>query len=575
MTTQSGSKSVWSLLRPSEKWKVVKLGVVLVVGSVFEVVGIGLLLPVVTLISGDGQPTADTGLANFSILAISEISPGALLALLLLVQVLKSAFLGWSVWFQRGVAQSIEVRLSRDLLHASLRKPYEYHLLENSADVMRDIGSAAAFVSLVIDSSLALIIEIVTIALLLSLLIALDPLATLLVLGLVGVAAVLFHLQTRGRLKEWGEGRTQLEARRIQLLQEGLRAITEIKVLNCEQQFEARYEEVVTKATNISRRFVTLASLPRIWLELLAFVSLTIVLASLTLTGQALSESIPILAVFAAAAIRIIPSISKVTLASQNLVFGKSVVRIVESMALQNLVGVAPPIDYVKDDQILLRLRNVSFAYSRTKRNVLKNVSLDVPVGRILGICGESGSGKSTLAGVLLGLLKPSSGEVLRSSLLQPIDDRLTTHRPIGYVPQSVYLIDDSLKNNIAFGVNPGEVDLPQVVRAVEVAHLSQYVSQLPLGMETRVGEAGVRISGGQRQRVGLARALYGGPSLLVLDEFTSSLDKETESDVLSEIADLKRQVAIVVISHSAAVLAMCDQVFEMVNGCLEERKIL
>jgi len=550
----------------------VQLAVVLIVGSALEVIGIGLLLPVVAMISGQDGFNSESSLKLFDASSLAEMSPTGLLIILFLVQVFKSVFLGWSIWYQRGVAQVIEVRLSRELLYSHLRKPFSQHLAGNSADLIRDIGSAAAFVSLAIDSFLGLAIELLTVSLLLALLVALDPLAAITVLVVIGSAAYMFHALTRTRIERWGDRKTELEARRIQFLQEGFRAITEIKVLNCEMHFGAKYERIVRQATDISRRFVTIASLPRIWLELLAFMSLTLILAPLTLRERSLLEAIPILAVFAAASIRIMPSISKVTLAAQNLAFGKSVIRIVEGASLKNGHAVVQTFDYVNNEHKLLQLKDVSFSYQSPEREVLKRVSLDVLKGSIVGIFGESGSGKSTLASVLLGLLEPTTGKILRSTLLQEQDTTLSTRRPIGYVPQVVYLADDSLKNNIAFGILPKDIDSQQVLRALEMANLSEFVRQLSHGIETYVGEAGARISGGQRQRVGLARALYGAPTLLVLDEFTSSLDKETESEVLSQVLDLKGETTIIIISHSPDVLAICDCVYEMLNGSLVER---
>jgi ABC-type multidrug transport system fused ATPase/permease subunit len=314
--------------------------------------------------------------------------------------------------------------------------------------------------------------------------------------------------------------------------------------------------------------------MPRIWLEFLAFASLATLILSISFSGDSIASSIPTLAVFTAVAFRVIPTINRVVFAVQNLNFGKEVSKIIIGQVTSSPSIGPSRIPSLSDSDSILKAENIRFAYPNGGREVVSGVSLSIQPGEIVGITGENGSGKSTLVNLLLGLLEPDSGRILiKSSLVN--EGKSPESRLIGYVPQSVYLIDNSLKSNIAFGLPLEAVDEKALLDAIRFSCLVDLVESLPEGINTSVGEGGVRLSGGQRQRVGLARAIYGSPALLILDEFTSSLDVDAEGEILSELSLRREALSIVMIAHSERALSICDRVFEMRDGQLYTSKTL
>ena len=399
------------------------------------------------------------------------------------------------------------------------------------------------------------------------LLMLVEPLGTLCVLVVFGGAAIGFQALTRKRITEWGRLRKTHMKMVLKHLQQGLGGVKEIKVLGRENEFFIEHEHHLVKSMEISRKYTLIQLLPRLWLEVLAIIGLAILVAVMAGTRDDVSSFLPTLGLFAATAFRILPSIGRIMASFQTIAYSNPLIRTVYEDLKISVVA-----DATQNEELSfkkeIKFENVSFSYASAHRPSLQNVSLSILLGEAVGIVGPSGAGKSTLVDIFLGLLSPSEGTV-RVDGIDIAAGRRSWQNQVGYVPQSIYLVDDSLIRNIALGITHELIDHNAVLRALRAAQLEEFVSTLPLGLETIVGERGVRLSGGQRQRIGIARALYSNPQVLVLDEATSSLDTETERGVMDAVKALQGEKTVVIVAHRLSTVSYCSKIFSIEDARL------
>ncbi|MDZ4154767.1 ABC transporter ATP-binding protein, partial [Methylicorpusculum sp.] len=399
-----------------------------------------------------------------------------------------------------------------------------------------------------------------------TLLLIIEPIGALLVMTILAFAGGVFFHFSRKRSARWGKARQHHEGKSIQHLQQGLGGAKEVKLLGREESFIAQFALHSSGSASVWERQITLQALPRLWLELLAVVSLATLVLILLWRGGPLSNMIPTIGLFAAAAFRLMPSFNRVLTALQNLRFALPVTnRLVDELSLLSHAKKQNDKNSTRF-QNELRLENVTYTYPDSPVQALKNLTLSIPCGASIGIIGSSGAGKSTLVDLLLGLLTPTTGDVLVDGVSIQSNMRGWMSQ-IGYVPQAIYLTDDSLRNNIAFGVPTHEIDESAILKALHAAQLDDFLTSLPEGLDTLVGERGIRLSGGQRQRIGIARALYNDPPILVLDEATSALDTNTEKEVMHAVNALHGKKTILIVAHRLSTLDNCDAIIRLENG--------
>lgn len=559
----------WKILDSGERRRAALLTAVLLVGTALELVSLGLFMPVVSMLASDHFTSdypwlADIVGTNDELLLVTRV-----FAALIAVFAVKSVYIAWSIWLQRGFSASIEYRLSSLLFRTYTRKPFVFHLNNNSSVLIRNIGMASQFVSLTIDSLLVMGTDGAVLVVIVIFLVILEPVGTCVVVVALGLTAMFFHLVTRAKIQAWGHRRVKHEAKKIQYLQEGFGAIKEIKVLRREVEFISRFEGEVGQMTQIGRRYGTITALPRIWLELLTLVGVAVLIAVLVAQGQSLNDTLPVLGVFTAASFRVMPSMNRLIFAVQNLRYSRSILGLLAAdLEEQNSSVLEDGILSITKLERSIDFCDVSFIYPSSEQPAVSNVSFSIKAGNAVGFVGSSGAGKSTLVDMLLGLLVPTTGHVIIDGRSQSSNDGVNT-MSVGYVPQNIYLTDDSLRNNVALGFPLGAIDDDQVWEALRRASLANFVAQLPDGLDTQMGERGVRLSGGQRQRIGIARALYSHPSVLVLDEATSSLDVLTEEEIVREIASMRGSLTIIVVTHRFSSVSICDVVHHIESGCI------
>ena len=569
MVSDSIARIVWVNLTPAERRKLVLIWVLILVGMVLETFSLGMVLPLIAVLTNsDGQ-------ARFQWLIDALGGPSQERLVLYVVTALfavffvKNVFAYMSARFQRTFLNDTASRLSQKAFRTYLRQPYEFHLQRNSATLINNAEIAKSVVSGGLEPFLTLLTDGLIAVGLFALLIFVEPIGSLVTLVVFGVASFGFQAMTRQRIVEWGRLRKKHLALVLKHLQQGLGGAKEVKLLGREKTFLADHERHLVTSMDVSRRFAMLQMLPKLWLEVMGVASLAILVFAMTLAGKTVEEILPVLGLFAATAFRIIPSVGRILASFQGITYSAPQIRSVH----EDLVLEPPPDPLMGAPVAFLRevtMENVSFAYMSAHRESLSGINLTIKRGESIGIVGPSGAGKSTLVDIFLGLLKPTSGRVCVDGL--PIEENMAGwQRLVGYVPQSIYLIDDTLARNVAFGLEEESIDVPRVREALRLAQLLEFVDSLPDGVGTVVGERGVRLSGGQRQRIGIARALYENPQVLVLDEATSALDNETEAEVMEAVRHLQSSRTVIIVAHRLTTVAYCDRIIRIDDARLEE----
>ncbi len=543
------------------------------IGTILETAGIGLVIPAIALMAdpniAEKYPTLEPlfkalGNPSHAELVIYGV------ALLLSAYVIKALYLALLSWKQSQYIYDIKAHLSQSLFERYIRSPYEFHLQQNSGHLIRNITiEVEQLVARVLIPGVLLVTELMVIAAIAALLLVIQPFGALVLFAVMGLAMYGFQRITQNKLKKWGVERQQHEGYRIQRAQEGLGGIKDVKLLGKESNFIHSYGQHTNKASLVERKQYALSNIPRLWLETVGVLGLTLLVVVALQKTASPSDVIPTIGLFAAAAFRILPSANRILNAVQSLRYADAVIRLILmefELKQETTSQEDPDFKFLS----LVELRDVSYTYPNASNHSLSNVSFAIQKGESVGLIGTSGAGKSTLVDVLLGLIHPSSGGVFVDGI--NINENMRGWQNlIGYVQQSIFLTDDTLRRNIAFGLNDDEIDDGLVMQAVNAAQLEGFVQDLPEGINTFVGERGVRLSGGQRQRIGIARALYHNPPVLVFDEATSALDNETETEVMQSIQSLKGTRTMIIIAHRLSTIENCDKVFKLERGRLAQ----
>ena len=569
-------KKLISLLNSSQKNTVIFLFFLILVGMLFEVLGIGLIIPVFSIIIDPNffdkyilelSYLIKNFSFDFSQLKFSKSQIVIFTVLLVvIVYTIKNCFLGYLFWKQSNFIRLVALDWSKKLFSGYLYSPYSFHLKSNSAYLLTNILYSHT-IAHGIENILVLTAELLVIFGIGALLLSIEPIGALAVILTMGFCSFFFYLNTRKYLSSWGKERHYYDGQKFKHFKQAFDGIKDLKVLGREKNFFNKWEFFNKAATKVDRNLRMVQILPRFWLELVTIIGLSILLIAMTVQNKPINNIIPIIGVFGAAAFRIIPSINRILGSIQRLRFDLPLVNIIhkeltETIKIDKIVAIKNNLDF----NDVIKIDKVNFSYESRPLLVLSNISANISIGSQVGFVGESGSGKTTLVDIILGLLRPSDGFIKVDGT--DIQKNLSNwQKNIGYVPQDIYLSDDTLRNNIAYGLNSNEIDEKSLKEATKVANLDKFIKNLPDGLNTMVGEHGVRISGGQRQRVGIARALYSNPNILILDEATSSLDINIEKEIMKEISKLKGKKTVIIVAHRLSTVSQCDKLFKLEKG--------
>jgi ABC-type multidrug transport system fused ATPase/permease subunit len=565
---------LWSLFDRDDRRKILGLLLLVLVGSFLEVMGVGLIVPVVALLS-DPSIMNQEGPVKYLFELLGSPTQRAfmfwVLGLLLGAFVFKNVFLFASSWLQSQFIFSRQSEMCRALLSVYLNQPYTFHLQKNTAALVRNITSEVPVLfSSVFMQAIILLSEILVFAGVVTLIIWASPVAALVAMGGLGVVLMAYYRFFRFRLGRWGELVQEHSGGMIQQVQESLGGIKEVKIMGREQYFVQAFATHADNYAVNSRRYYLLSNTTRLIIETFVVAVLLGMVMALLARGVVMDSVVPALALYAAAAFRMMPSANRIMGAFNSIRFGAKSIQVIhhDFLTVETSESHHPKSIHSLKFNGVLELRDVAYQYPGAHELALKNVQLSIPRGSMVGFQGPSGAGKTTMVDLILGLIKPVRGEIFvdDSSIHENLAD---WQSQIGYVPQSIYLTDDTLRRNIAFGLADDQIDDEQVWEALRMAQLDVFVQSLPLGLETFVGERGVRISGGQRQRIGIARALYTSPDVLVFDEATASLDVETESEFIEVVKSYHGKKTVVIVSHRLSTLEHCDARYNLINGQL------
>ena len=541
-----------------------------VIGMLLETLGIGAILPVLSSLTQSPEVSD-----NFILDAIRDTfnvqSDKSLILLMLFglfcVYLLKSLFLLFLTFYQAKYIFGIQEKLSYQFFKGYLSENYEFHLSRNSSDLIRNTLSEVTQFTGAISNTLSIFSESLVLLGITVLLLVVEPLATLIIITAMVLLGSIYLFFTKGKSERWGNERMYHDGKRIQHIQQGISGIKEVKISGREQNFLEIYSTHNSGSANNNRKQSIIVGLPRIFIEFAAITGIVLFIFIYTLGQKEIQQIVPLLGLFGLAAFRIMPSINRIVSSMQSVRFTLPILHSLH----EELINIREnPIPSHDESDLFnlsseIELKNISFSY-RDSKTILEGIDMIIPAGSCVGLIGESGAGKSTLLDLLLGLNKPSSGEILIDG--KRLDENLRSwQKGIGYVPQDVFLTDDTLKRNIAFGLEEEDIDNEKIASAIKLAKLDTFVEGLPEKENTTVGERGVRISGGQKQRIGIARALYENPSVLVLDEATSSLDSSTEIEVMSSIKELIGTKTIIIVAHRISTMADSDFLYKIEKG--------
>ncbi|CAM4295105.1 ABC transporter ATP-binding protein [Palleronia rufa] len=461
--------------------------------------------------------------------------------------------------------------LCKQLLERYLSQPYSWFLQQHSSDLGKSLlNEVAQVVNGPINAAIRLLAQSVIVVFILALLLAIDPLAAILIGTLVGGSYGLISFLSGKTLERMGNSRYEANRERFKIAQEALGGVKDVKMLNLEQSYIDRFIAPSLRVARAQARMAIVSEMPRIVLEGIVFGGMMLFLLwTLAQNQGSLSAVLPGIGAFAFAAARLFPAMQEVFRSASRLRFDRKVLDEIHAELKYGsaLVDFAPSTEPQIRFRESLELKDVTYAFDGADRAALNQLSMRIDALTTIGIVGATGAGKSTAVDVILGLLEPQSGTLLADGKEIEFAEKRRWRNAMGYVPQTIFLTDDTVAANIAFGREKEDIDMDAVLRAAKMADLDTFLSGLPEGYRTEIGERGVRMSGGQRQRIGIARALYRDPDILVFDEATSALDNVTEQTVMDAIRALGGRKTIVMVAHRLTTVRNCDQIFLLEKG--------
>lgn len=577
-------KKFSGIMTHEQKVRVVILAVLMVVGAILEMGGVSLVFPLMTAVMD--KDFLDTWYMQI-VCEVFHIQTGGeamilILSALIFIYIVKNAFLFFEYYLQYRFVCNNRFRVQRQLLQVYMYRPYEFYLNATTAEIMRIINTDVVNAFNLLTTVLNFFTEIIVSAALIIIIFVIDPVMAAMIGLVLGFIMLLIFKAVKPVLRRASQRFMKNTSLSNKWLLQSLNGMKDVKVSHKEEYFIEEYAVYGKKAIDAEKINSVVTMLPRLLIEAVSVSAVLAVLIVLLKMGKSIDELMPQLTAFAFAAVRLLPSTTRISGAVNAAAF--------QEPMLDNLIknlNAAKAYEQQKQEEETaeenkrreaeksgrkltyekqFELSHISFAYPNADKKVLDDAQMRIPAGASVGIIGTSGSGKTTAVDLLLGLLKPQSGKVLTDG--QDIrEDYYGWLSHLSYIPQTIYMLDDTIRANIAFGVQKEQIDHARVQKAVEEAQLKAFIDSLPEGLETKIGERGVRLSGGQRQRIGIARALYTDPELVIFDEATSALDNETEAAIMESINSLHGRKTLVIIAHRLTTIEECDYIFRVENG--------
>lgn len=582
------------ILSNHQKKRIVQLAILMLIGGALETCSVGLILPFIDAVVNIDtimnkwyvqKVCAILGLQYpFTFLFVVAVSLG-------LLYILKNLFLLFEYNVQYRFVYGNQAMMQSRMLSDMINRPYEFFLRFGSGEAVRIINNDLPDVFQLLLQLLSLFTELIVSVMLIAAIFVIVPLVTLIIAGILLVMLFLINMFIKPKLSREGSRTQLLLSRMNKWLLQSIQGIKEVKVMGMEEYFCGKFSDESVEYANCRRRHGVYVYVPRFIIEAVCMASLFFVIAVLIITGSRFDDIMPMLSAVAMASIRLLPSVNRISVALSNIAYYEPMIDVV----IDNLV-LLEDMRSVQDDKgwddrdggnsknqddipkesgmaEYVEFKKITYHYPGRDTNVLENASMIIHKGEAIGIVGDSGAGKTTVVDIILGLMNPQEGQVLLDGV-DIREDIRAWHECIGYIPQMIFMLDATVRDNIVFGREAGcEVSDEAVWKALDEAALGDFVRNLPEGLDTEIGERGIRLSGGQRQRIGIARALYGNPEVLIFDEATSALDNNTEAEIMHSIYELQGKRTLIIIAHRLTTIERCDHVYRVEDGkILKER---
>ncbi|MFC1775861.1 ABC transporter ATP-binding protein [Pseudomonadota bacterium] len=568
-------KKLRPLLSRKGKWKFILLFALMLLGSILEAAGIGAVPAFVTLVMKPSALAEIKWIGGWFSGMPDEITTSLLfwasIALFSFV-VVKNVFLTFVAYVQARIVADQRVRLADRMFRVYQSAPYEWTLQRSSSDFLRNIhNDTGQVLGGVIMPFLNLLMAIMMTSVIVIVLIVSTPSITFLALIFTAVGLLVLVRLMQKRLRQTGKITWHEIKAQVKAIQQGFGSLVDTRIIGCEGHLSKIHKESMQRLAKAQLHQQTMQKATPYSLESFAILGLLVILSLLVQSADSLASVLPLIALLGVVMVRLKQLASQIAAAINQMNIGRAFIPAIVDDLKELETLEARRQDQASstreiDDFDELKLQNVSYTYPKTEEPAVRDISLQLTKGESIAFVGETGCGKSTLVNVILGLLEPQSGQVLVNGVYIQ-RDMGGWRDQLGYIPQSVYLIDDTIRANVAFGKDASEVDENQLWSALKSACLEEFVKGLPDGLETVIGEAGVRLSGGQRQRLGIARALYTDPEVLVMDEATSALDNKTEESVMQAIQNLKMDRTLIMIAHRLTTVEDCDRLYILKDG--------
>lgn len=564
------------ILDKKQKINIVVLAVMIFIGGILETLSISAMLPVVWVII-DAESVQQNKYCQWimELLHIQNMQGFIIMLLvaLMIMYILKNAYLLLLTSEQNRFISVNRNRLISQVLREFLNRPYEFYLDADIPTVFRLTDSDIPNVFGILMAIISLASEVVVFVLICGVLIVTDWKLVLVLIFISGIVTLVLFKVLKPKLNSLGMTNQAIQSRIAKWRIQAIYGIKDVKVLHREAFFADNYESNGKIGAKLNQKYAIINALPRILIETIFMVSILGYLVVCVALGDDMTQMLPTLTAFGLAAVRLLPCVNRInTYLTDISYFRPCLDYVYENMNINEISKKTNqtllPVDETKTMKLRNRieLKDIVYAYPNTDTLIFNHADMEIPYGKSIGIMGPSGAGKSTIVDILLGLLKVHEGQILCDG------DNVFDNYPawlaqIGYIPQSIYLVDEPIRNNIAFGIADDEIDDNRIWQVLEEAQLKEFIQTLPEGLDTTIGDRGVRLSGGQRQRLGIARALYHNPEILVFDEATSALDNETEAAVMEAINSFHGKKTMVIIAHRLNTIEKCDMIYKVEGG--------
>lgn len=564
------------ILDKKQKINIVVLAVMIFIGGILETLSISAMLPVVWVII-DAESVQQNKYCQWAMhfLHLHDMHEFiiTLLVLLMIMYLLKNAYLLWLTSEQNRFISGNRNKIISQVLREFLNRPYEFYLDADIPTVFRLTDSDIPNVFSILMALISLASETIVFVLICGVLVATDWRLVLFLVIISGIVTIVMFKVLKPRLNKLGTTNQAIQSRIAKWRIQAIYGIKDVKVLHREAFFADNYESNGKIGARLNQKYAVINAMPRLLIESIFMVSILGYLIVCVAAGDDMKQMIPTLTAFGLAAVRLMPCVNRInTYLTDISYFRPCLDYVYENMNINEISKKTNqtllPVDETKTMELRNRieLKDIVYAYPNTDTLIFNHADMEIPYGKSIGIMGPSGAGKSTIVDILLGLLKVHEGQILCDG------DNVFDNYPawlaqIGYIPQSIYLVDEPIRNNIAFGITDDEIDDNRIWQVLEEAQLKEFIQTLPEGLDTTIGDRGVRLSGGQRQRLGIARALYHNPEILVFDEATSALDNETEAAVMEAINSFHGKKTMVIIAHRLNTIEKCDIIYKVEGG--------